>query len=247
MSKKMYVVLSAMLLVSMLLAACGGAATPAPTEAPAAATEAPAAEMTEAPAAEVTEAPVAEVTEAPAEEAKCVKIANYESSGEKMSMDPAILYSGGDAPYIYGVYERLVDVTPNFEVVPELAESWESNEDGTEWTFHLRQGVKFHDGSDLTADDVVYTFQRILDPATGSSGLGVLSGTLTPESITAKDDYTVVFSTAQPAVLLPILLTTKETGIVSAGASAEDLPCKAMAPDPSCKTPSRRAMTISSW
>jgi peptide/nickel transport system substrate-binding protein len=165
------------------------------------------------------------VTEAPgtAEEAACVKIANYESSGEKMSMDPAILYSGGDAPYIYGVYERLVDVTPNFEVVPELAESWESNEDGTEWTFHLREGVKFHDGTDLTAEDVVYTFQRILDPATGSSGLGVLSGTLTPESITAKDDYTVVFTTPQPAVMLPILLTTKETGIVSAGSSAADL------------------------
>ena len=58
MSKKLYVVLSALLLASMLLAACGGAATPAPTEAPAAATEAPAAEMTEAPAA-ATEAPAA--------------------------------------------------------------------------------------------------------------------------------------------------------------------------------------------
>ena len=138
-------------------------------------------------------------------------------------MDPAIMYSGGDAPYLYGVYERLVDVNPNFEVVPELAESWESNAQATEWTFRLRSGVKFHDGTELTAKDVVYTFRRILDPATGSSGLGVLSSSLTADGISAKDDYTVVFKTAEPAVMLPILLTTKETPIVRDGAKAEDL------------------------
>ena len=152
-----------------------------------------------------------------------MRIANYESSGEKMSMDPAILYSGGDAPYVYAVYERLVDVTPNFEVIPELAESWESNEDATEWTFHLREGVTFHDGSDFDAADVVYSFQRMLDPDLGSSAYAILSPILTPEGIEAVDAQTVVFKTAEPAVTLPMIFTTKETGIVPEGADAEDL------------------------
>ena len=218
MVKQQWSIITVALIACLVLAACAAPA-PAPAVEPAAAapaTEAPAA--TEVPAA--TEAPAATEVVAPA---KCVKIANYETSGEKSSMDPSILYSGGDAPYIYGVYERLVDVTPNFEVVPELAESWESNADATEWTFHLRSGVKFHDGTELTAKDVVYTFRRILDPATGSSGLGVLSASITPDGITAKDNDTVVFKTAEPAVMLPLLLTTKETGIVRDGAKSEDL------------------------
>ncbi|MFC2031695.1 ABC transporter substrate-binding protein, partial [Chloroflexota bacterium] len=177
-------------------------------------------EMAEA-APAPTEAPAEE--EAAVEDGVCVRIANYESSGEKMSQDPAILYSGGDAPYVYAIYERLVDVTPNFEVVPELAESWESNEDATEWTFHLREGVKFHDGSDFDANDVVYTYQRILDPELGSSGYAILSPILTPESIVAVDDQTVVFKTEDSAVTLPTILTTKETGIVPEGAAAADL------------------------
>jgi len=206
------------------------AATEAPTAAPAK-TEAPTAAPapTEAPAA--TTAPAAPTAPA-ASSSKCVVIANYESSGEKMSMDPAILYSGGDAPYIYGVYNRLVDVTPNFEVIPELATKWESNADATEWTFHLQQGVKFHDGSELTAKDVVYSYKRILDPATGSSGLAILSAVIDPEGITAKDDYTVVIKTKAPSVTLPTILTTKETGIVKDGAKAEDLRLHGMGTGP---------------
>jgi peptide/nickel transport system substrate-binding protein len=239
---KVYRLMLLLVVVSLIIAACGAAVpVPAPTEAPAAAapaaTEEPAAAapaVTEEPAA-VTEEPVAKApaateeaaAEAPASsDAECVRVASYESSGDQMSMDPAILYSGHDATYTYAVYERLVDATPDFNVVPQLAESWEQNEDATEWTFHLRQGVKFHDGSDFDANDVVYTYQRILDEKTGSSGFAVLSPVLTSEGVTAKDDHTVVFTTKEPVVALPLLLTTKETGIVPEGAKGEDLTLK---------------------
>src|SRR5438128_11074834 len=93
----------------------------------------------------------------------CVKVLGYEWSGEKQSMDPADMESGDDAYHIFTVYNRLVDVDDNFKVIPELAESWGVSDDGKTWTFKLRQGVKFHDGSDFDANDVVYTFKRFWD------------------------------------------------------------------------------------
>jgi peptide/nickel transport system substrate-binding protein len=80
------------------------------------------------------------------------------------------------------VFEPFVDADTFMQPVPVLAESWESNADGSEWTFHVRQGVKFHDGSPLTAEDVVYSFKRLFDPAIGSAGAGELTG-LKPENM----------------------------------------------------------------
>src|SRR5687768_8916157 len=104
----------------------------------------------------------------------CLKVLGYEWSGEKQSMDPADMHSGDDAYHIFGVYNRLVDIDDNFTVTPELATEWSISEDGKTWTFKLREGVKFHDGSDFTAADVVYTFKRLLDPAQGFGSVAVL-------------------------------------------------------------------------
>ncbi len=60
------------------------------------------------------------------------------------------------------------------KIVPGLAESWEISEDGKTYTFHLRQGVFFHNGEELTADDVVYTFDRMLDPGTKALNTDIL-------------------------------------------------------------------------
>ena len=215
-------------MIAIVLAACAPAATPAPaTEAPAAteapsATEAPA--VTEAPAA--TEAPVETeapaATEVPAEAGECLNVAGVESSGEKLNLDPVNQPSTENSIMVQQVFNRLLDLDANLQPVPELAEKWESNEDGTEWTFHLRQGVKFHDGKELTANDVVYTFKRLIDPATGSEAAATLAF-LTADSITAKDDYTVVFTVEKPVVELPILISSKNTYIVQDGATAETL------------------------
>ena len=105
---------------------------------------------------------------------ECAKVLGYEWSGEKQSMDPADMHSGDDAYHIFAVYNRLVDVDDNFKVLPELATEWSVGDDGLTWTFHLREGVKFHDGSDFDANDVVYTFQRFWDPEVASGAPAVL-------------------------------------------------------------------------
>src|SRR5262245_36167181 len=153
---------------------------------------------------------------------KCVKVLGYESSGEKESMDPSSMYSEDDAYQIFAVYNRLLDLDDNFQAVPELAESYESSADGRTWTFHLRKGVKFHDGSDFDAGDVVYTFKRLLDPALPSGAKQVLAF-LEPDDIVAADAQTVTFTTKEPMADLPLLITNKYTNIVAEGAKAEDL------------------------
>jgi peptide/nickel transport system substrate-binding protein len=153
---------------------------------------------------------------------ECLKVLGYEWSGEKQSMDPADMESGDDAYHIFAVYNRLLDVDDNFKVIPELAESWGVSDDGKTWTFKLRQGVKFHDGSDFDANDVVYTFKRFWDPELHSGAPAVLNF-LDPDGIKAIDAHTVAFTTKEPVAELPVLITNKFTNIVAEGAKHADL------------------------
>lgn len=109
-------------------------------------------------------------------------------SGEVLNLDPQI--SAGTPAEIarMGVFESLIIQEDDGSFTPCLAESWEVSEDGTTYTFHIRHGVKFHDGSDFTSDDVVATFQRLLDRAYGSSRLNNFPNLIAAEKV---DDYTV--------------------------------------------------------
>ena len=118
-------------------------------------------------------------------------------------MDPAHAWSADDAAHLSAIYETLVDLDNGFQPVPRLAESWESNADGTQWTFHLREDVKFHDGSDFDAGDVVHTYRRLLDPEIGSAGLSLLAAFLEPDGIQTIDKHTVRFTATQPTAELP--------------------------------------------
>lgn len=153
---------------------------------------------------------------------ECVKVLGYEWSGEKQSMDPADMHSGDDAYHTFAVYNRLVDIDDNFNVLPELATEWSVSPDGMTWTFKLRSGVKFHSGKDFSSADVVYSFKRLLDEKTGSGARAVLEF-LDADNIKAVDPTTVTFTTKKPVVELPVLISNKFTNIVPDGAKQEDL------------------------
>ncbi len=81
-----------------------------------------------------------------------------------------------------------------------LAESFTPNEDGSSWTVELKDGVTFHDGNELTADDVIFSFERIQDPATGATGAGNVAHIANMEKI---DDLTVRFDLSSPTGIFP--------------------------------------------
>lgn len=93
------------------------------------------------------------------------------------------------------VYDTLVDANEKLEVVPGLAESWEISDDGLTYTFSLRQGVKFHNGREFTSDDVKYSYERILDPATASPSVSDLDSV---DTIDATDPAIVVITLKAP-------------------------------------------------
>ena len=99
------------------------------------------------------------------------------------------------------VWEPLVTQDENAAPVPCLAESWEMSEDGTQWTFYLRQGVKFHDGSDFNADTVIANFDRMEMGVKNSSfyPLDIDSHYPNLESYEKVDDYTIRLTFSQPA------------------------------------------------
>ena len=66
------------------------------------------------------------------------------------------------------IFNTLVNIDEQLEYVPELAESWQVSEDGLTWDFRLREGVRFHDGEPLDAEDVVFTYRTLLNPASES-------------------------------------------------------------------------------
>lgn len=109
------------------------------------------------------------------------------------SIDPVKIADGGGITVVSQTAETLVLSGADLTARPVLAESWSPNKDGTVWTFKLRQGVKFHNGKPMTADDVVATFDRLADPENGSNALSVFSGMLSKGGTRKVDDYTVEF------------------------------------------------------
>ncbi len=109
------------------------------------------------------------------------------------AIDPVKIADGGGITVMCQTAETLVLSGGDLTARPVLAESWSPNTDGTVWTFKLRQGVKFHNGKTMTADDVVASFDRIADPDNGSNALSALSGVLSKGGTRKVDDHTVEF------------------------------------------------------
>lgn len=101
--------------------------------------------------------------------------------------DPALFDWGEKANIARHVVEYLTVTGADNITRPYLAERWEASDDLTEWTFYLCRGVQWHNGDEFNADDVVFNFGRWLDPATGSSNIG-LFGSMVEEYETGKTD-----------------------------------------------------------
>ena len=199
-------VIALMLAAAMVVSvtACGGGSD----------TTTPAADSGDA-AAETTDG-----GEAPAEDAGADDSAAPAASGEGKilsvqigpnpeTIDPALNSAVDGGNMILHTFECLLTVDQDGKLAPGQAESWETSEDGLTWTFHLRDGLKWSDGSALTANDFVYSWRRVCDPMVAApyaeTVLGMvegyadaIGGNLEALGVEATDDSTFVVHLSQP-------------------------------------------------
>ncbi len=142
------------------------------------------------------------------ETAKAQTEAGAAESGEAREGGGTIVYGSNDYTRInpamdeHGeinvlIFDGLTDHDGNNEVVPRLAKSWDYDEENFTYTFHLEEGVKWHDGEPFTAEDVKFTIEAIMDPANESENAPNYEDV---ESITVIDDHTIEFKLSAPNV-----------------------------------------------
>ena len=142
------------------------------------------------------------------------------------SLDPALSTDVPTGRAVGYVFDGLVRFTPDAQVVPGLARSWDISTDGMTYTFHLRKGVKFHDGRPFSAKNVLNSWQRVLDPKTkggrgwplypiaGAKEFADGTGGRTISGLTAPNDSTVVVRLKEPFAIFPKLLAMPVAAIV---------------------------------
>ncbi|MEZ4668310.1 MAG: ABC transporter substrate-binding protein [Anaerolineae bacterium] len=137
-------------------------------------------------------------------------------SADTTGLDPHTQTAFASFRLLELIYEPLVNLDADLNIVPGLAESWAFSDDAKTLTMNLRQGVKFHDGSDFTSADVKATFERILNEDTGAAGRANYTSI---ESIDTPDDNTVVFNLSLADVPLLAAMTSLNSAIVSSEAA----------------------------
>ncbi len=140
---------------------------------------------------------------------------------EWAGLDPHTTSSYSSYQILNNVLEGLTFFDDDLNLQPWLAESWEQSEDGNTWTFHLRQGVMFSNGREMTAEDVKWSFERLIDPETGSGNAARVGP---PETvIEVVDDYTVTITHPEPFGIFPQSIGfDKSAGIMAPESVEED-------------------------
>lgn len=180
------------------LTACGGSTTETTTSDAA---------TTEDTTTEATDDQTADATDATASTGE--KILSVQVGPDPETIDPALNSAVDGGNMLLHSFECLLAVDQNGQLAPGQAESWETSEDGLTWTFHLRDGLKWSDGSDLTANDFVYSWKRVCDPMVAAPyAETVLSmvegydkaieGDLDALQVAATDDNTLVVTLNAP-------------------------------------------------
>lgn len=137
------------------------------------------------------------------------KILSVQVGPNPETIDPALNSAVDGGNMLLHSFECLLAVDENGQLIPGQAETWETSEDGLTWTFHLRDGLKWSDGSDLTANDFVYSWKRVCDPMVAApyaeTVLGMvagyeeaIAGNLDALQVAAPDDKTFVVTLANP-------------------------------------------------
>jgi peptide/nickel transport system substrate-binding protein len=114
------------------------------------------------------------------------------------AINPITINDQGGLELLGNVAEFLVFTDHGGIYHPWLATSWSANSDASVWTFKIRQGVKFSNGTPMTVDDVVYSFQTQSDPKSAGNALSQFGGFLTPDGVKKVDDQTVQFHLSAP-------------------------------------------------
>lgn len=148
-----------------------------------------------------------ETTEATASTGE--KILSVQVGPDPETIDPALNSAVDGGNMLLHSFECLLALDENGQLVPGQAESWETSEDGLTWTFHLRDGLKWSDGSDLTANDFVYSWKRVCDPMVAAPYADTvlsmvagydkaIEGDLDALQVAAQDDKTLVVTLNNP-------------------------------------------------
>jgi len=140
------------------------------------------------------------------------KVFRYASQAQEGPAAPWMT-KGGSLGILNAVGAWLIDVSPSGELVPSIATKWKGSNAGMTWTFTIRTDAKFHDGSALTADDVVYTFKSHLDPANKSQSAGKL-GDCTSEGIVKVNATTVRFDLKKANANFPYAVASSNYGVL---------------------------------
>lgn len=183
-----------------------------------------------------------ETDAAPAETTAEGKILSVQVGPDPETIDPALNSAVDGGNMLLHSFECLLAVDQDGKLIPGQAESWETSEDGLTWTFHLRDGLKWSDGSDLTAKDFEYSWKRVCDPMVAApyaeTVLGMvegfssaIAGNLDDLQVVATDDKTLTVTLSAPcsyfgslaafATLSPVQQATVEANGDAWATSAE--------------------------
>ncbi|WP_313155702.1 peptide ABC transporter substrate-binding protein [Lacrimispora sp.] len=196
--KKMSLVLAAVMATGMILSACGG-------------------NKSAGPSAGGTTASANGETTAPGGTSGGLDLA-VQVGPDPETIDPALNSAADGANVIVHAFETLMIVDSENKIVPGQAESYDVSEDGMTYTFHLRDGLKWSDGTPLTSNDFVYSWKRLADPNTAApyaaDMLGFVkgyeeaaAGNLDALGVSASDDKTLVVELSAPCVYFSKLVT----------------------------------------